>query len=448
MTVITTVNPATNKSIQSYQCEDVTSLNAKLALAQAGYITWSQFTIDKRVKFLLKLSQILKQNFEVYAKLIQQEMGKPFDEGVSEVLKCSSLCEYYAHHAALYLKDELITIEGRVATVMIAPLGTVLGIMPWNYPFWQVLRAAIPIITSGNVFILKHAPNCTGAALAIADLFKQAHFPEGVFQAIIATPEASLNLLADASVIGVTFTGSERAGRTIASFAGLHLKRTVLELGGSDAAIILDDADISAAAAVVVSARLSNAGQVCIAPKRIIVTQKNAQAFIKAVIEATKSIKIGPMAREDLRAHIHQQVLSSINEGAKCHFGGEIPEGQGFFYPPTLLTDVSPHMTAAIEELFGPVIVIMTAKDESEAIAWANDSPYGLGASIFTTDLGKAQMIANRLEAGVICINDRVVSHPALPFGGIKHSGFGRELSKEGLVAFCNIKTVVRHEPF
>jgi succinate-semialdehyde dehydrogenase/glutarate-semialdehyde dehydrogenase len=382
-----------------------------------------------------------------------REMGKPVVDGEGEVEKCAATCDYYAAHAAAMLAPDPRPVDGTRAYVRFDPLGTVLAVMPWNFPFWQVFRAAVPMLAAGNTLVLKHAENVPGCAAAIADVFASADVPAGVFESLHLPHDRIEAVIADARVHAVTLTGSTRAGRAVARAAGEALKKCVLELGGSDAFVVLDDADVDAAARVAADARLVNAGQSCIAAKRFIVVDAVAARFVERLVAAMRDRRmgnplerttaLGPLARHDLRDALHRQVEASIARGARPVLGGAIPPGPGAFYPPTVLLDVAPGMPAFDEETFGPVAAIVPARDEADALDLANASPYGLGASIWSRDLARAESVAARLEVGFVAVNGQVRSDPRLPFGGVKQSGHGRELSELGLREFVNVKTVV-----
>jgi succinate-semialdehyde dehydrogenase/glutarate-semialdehyde dehydrogenase len=380
-------------------------------------------------------------------------MGKAVDEGRSEVDKCAWVCEHYAEHGAAYLQDEDIETEASRSYVTFEPLGVVLAVMPWNFPFWQVFRFAAPGLFAGNAGLLKPASNVFGCALAIRDVFREAGFPEDIFQTLLIGSPRVASVIENPGVAAVTLTGSTPAGREVAATAGAALKKTVLELGGSDPYVILEDADLEKAAAQCVTSRLINAGQSCIAAKRFIVPRRILKRFQDLVVSGMKEAvlgdplsrrtTVGPMARHDLRDELHQQVAESVAKGARCLLGGEVPPGPGAFYPATVLTDVGPGMPAYEDELFGPVAAIIPVSGDEEAVLTANDTVFGLGAAVFTTDLARGELIAaRRLQAGSCFVNAFVRSDPRLPFGGIRESGYGRELSSFGIREFVNIKTV------
>jgi len=407
----------------------------------------------ERAQRMHQAAKLLRDQAPAYALLMAQEMGKPVKDGRAEVEKCAWVCDFYAEQAAQFLKPEVVETEASRSFVTFQPLGVVLAVMPWNFPFWQVFRFAAPALMAGNAGVLKHASNVPGCALAIATVFRQAGFPEHLFETLLIGSAQVDAVIEHPLVTAVTLTGSTPAGQAVASKAGALVKKTVLELGGSDPYIILADADIEASVRTCVSSRLINSGQSCIAAKRFIVVesiQKQVEACFVAEMQAARmgdpldtETTLGPLARHDLRDDLHQQVQASIAKGAHCLLGGTIPEGPGAFYPPTVLTHVSKGMPAYDEELFGPVAAIITVPDEAEAIHVANDSIFGLGAAVFTQDKAKGERLAaQELEAGCCFVNTFVRSDPRLPFGGVKASGYGRELSHYGIKEFVNIKTV------
>jgi len=380
------------------------------------------------------------------------EMGKPIVQGEAEVDKCAWACEYYADHAEAFLAEQPRETQASRSYVRFDPLGPVLAVMPWNFPFWQVFRFAAPALMAGNAGILKHASNVPRSALAIQEVFREAGFPRGLFSTVLVGSSAVAGLIADPRIVAVTLTGSELAGSKVAEQAGHALKKTVLELGGSDPFIVLADADIGAAARTAADARLINSGQSCIAAKRFIVVEPVADQFLDRFLDELRSrrmgdplergTQVGPQARIDLRDLLHEQVAESVKRGAKLLLGGEVPAGKGAFYPPTLLAAVDKGMPAFDEETFGPVAAVIRAKDEADAVRLANDSVFGLGASLWTQDRARAERMAAQIEAGSVFVNGLVKSDPRLPFGGIKRSGYGRELSEYGIREFVNIKSV------
>jgi succinate-semialdehyde dehydrogenase/glutarate-semialdehyde dehydrogenase len=401
-----------------------------------------------------KAGSLLRDGAGEYAALMAREMGKPVRDGSAEAVKCAGCCEYYAEHAERFLAREMVATEASRSFVTFQPLGVVLAIMPWNFPFWQVIRFAAPALMAGNGAVLKHAANVPGCALALEDLFRRAGFPENLFRTLLIGTDQVPAVIEHPLVRAVTLTGSEGAGRAVAAKAGAMLKKTVLELGGSDPYLVLADADLDAAANTSAKGRLVNNGQSCIAAKRFIVVESVRAEFEKRFVARMAAAKmgdpmdpateLGPMARFDLRDQLHRQVTESIARGAKCLLGGTIPAGPGAFYPATVLTNVARGMPAYSEEIFGPVAAIIPARDEAHAIEIANDSDFGLGAAILTRDTARGEMIAEQfIESGTVFVNDAVRSDARLPFGGIKASGYGRELGSFGIREFVNIKTIV-----
>ncbi|MGD8748181.1 MAG: NAD-dependent succinate-semialdehyde dehydrogenase [Balneolaceae bacterium] len=449
------INPATNEIIREYEQMDDKTLDEIVHRAALAQDEWRKTSFEERASVLRKAAGILEAEKSQYAELMAEEMGKPLPQGEAESEKCAWVCNYYADNAREFLRDEIIESDADKSYVTFNPLGTVLSIMPWNFPFWQLFRFGAPALMAGNAAILKHAPNVTGCALAIEHIMHEAGIPKDLFRTVIADVEQTQELITHRDIHAVTLTGSTRAGKAVASKAGSVLKKTVLELGGSDPYIVLADADIEQTAETCVTSRLINSGQSCIAAKRFIVVEDTYEEFLEAVTEKMGQKKIGnpfdndtdigPMAREDLRDQLHEQVHLSVQRGANCIIGGKIPEIDGAFYPPTVLTNITKVMPAYDEELFGPVATVIKVKDEQEAIRVANDTDYGLGAAIFSGDIEHAEKIAaNDLQAGCCFINEFVKSDPRLPFGGIKNSGYGRELSHIGIKEFVNIKTVYR----
>jgi succinate-semialdehyde dehydrogenase/glutarate-semialdehyde dehydrogenase len=381
------------------------------------------------------------------------EMGKPVAQGEEEIEKCAWACEFFAEHGEAFMAEEPRKTEASRSYVRFDPLGAVLAVMPWNFPFWQVFRFAAPALMAGNVGVLKHASNVPRCALAIPALLRAAGAPEGVFQTVLVGPDAVSGLIADRRVVAVTLTGSDAAGRRVAEAAGRALKKTVMELGGSDPFVVLADADLDAAARTAATARLVNSGQSCIAAKRFIVVEGIADRFVERFVAEMRSrrlgdpldraTQVGPQARHDLRDQLHRQVEASVARGARLLLGGQVPDGPGAFYPPTVLARVGRGMPAFDEETFGPAAAVIRARDERDAIALANDSAYGLGASLWTTDLARAERLAAEIQAGVVVVNGQVRSDPRMPFGGVKDSGWGRELSELGMREFVNVKSVI-----
>ncbi len=450
---IQAINPSTGAVIADYEEMTPDTVSKVVDSAHAAYLDWRRTSFAERAVLMHKAAEVLRANAEKYAALIAQEMGKPLRDGIAEVQKCASTCDFYADHAESILARETIKTDARNSFVAFNPIGVVLAVMPWNFPFWQVFRFAAPGLMAGNAGVLKHASNVPACALAIEDVFKQAGFPANLFRTLMIGSKQVDAVIAHRHVSAVTLTGSTAAGRAVASKAGYHLKKTVLELGGSDAYIVLEDADLELAATVCAKGRLVNAGQSCVAAKRFIVIESVRKQFEELFVKKMAAAKmgdpfngdtqIGPQARHDLRDELHGQVAASIAKGAKVLLGGSIPEGPGAFYPPTVLTNVVKGMPAHDDELFGPVAAVISAKDEAEAIAIANDSVFGLGGAVITRDVARGERIAAELiESGCVFVNEAVRSDPRLPFGGIKESGYGRELSDYGIKEFVNIKTV------
>jgi succinate-semialdehyde dehydrogenase/glutarate-semialdehyde dehydrogenase len=450
---MTVVNPATGETIKTYKEMTPEQVQDVLEKADAAYRGWRTTNFSARTELMKRAGQVLKDGADDYAELMAQEMGKPVKDGRAEANKCAWVCDYYAENAERMLQNEMIEADASRSFVTFKPIGIVLAVMPWNFPFWQVMRFAAPALMAGNAAVLKHASNVPGSALAIEEIFRKAGFPENIFRTLLVGSKQVDSVIENPLVKAVTLTGSTPAGRAVARKAGEMLKKAVLELGGSDPYVILADADLEKAVTTCVTSRLINAGQSCISAKRFVVIESLRERFEELFVEQMRAVKmgdpmkeevtIGPQARHDLRDELHNQVVKSIDKGARCLLGGKIPEGKGAFYPPTVLTDVKKGMPAYDEELFGPVAAIITVRDEEDAIRVANDSVFGLGAAVFTTDLEKGERIAiNELEAGSCFVNAFVKSDPRLPFGGVKESGYGRELSHYGIKEFVNIKTV------
>lgn len=447
------INPATGEEVNRFQ--EMGPKQAVQAIEQAhqAHESWRKVPFAERATLMKRAAQILRENAKTYAELMAVEMGKVVREGRAEVEKCALVCDYYADHAPAMLKSEPVASDAGKSFVAFRPLGVVLAVMPWNFPFWQVFRFAAPALMAGNAGVLKHASNVPGCALAIEEVFAQAGFPAELFRALLVGSRQVDALIEHRLIKAVTLTGSTPAGRAVAGKAGKMLKKTVLELGGSDPYLILEDADLEQAAATCATSRLINAGQSCISAKRFIVVEPVRKRFEALFVEHMRAKKmgdpldegsdLGPQARVDLRDELHAQVQQSIKLGAKRLLGGEVPQGPGAFYPPTVLTEVKKGMPAYDEELFGPVAALISAADEADAIRVANDSAFGLGAAVFTRDLARGERIATEeLEAGSCFVNAFVRSDPRLPFGGIKESGYGRELSHYGIREFVNVKTV------
>ncbi len=445
-------NPATGEVLRNYP--ETVWEEAKRALEemQSVFLEWKTRPMAERASVFLRMALLFRERKSSYAALITEEMGKPIAQAEAEIEKCAWGCEFYAAHAGDYLCHEVIHTDASKSYVRYDPLGVILGIMPWNFPFWQAMRFSIPTLLAGNGVMLKPAPSTPECALAIEFLYEEAGLPKGLFDAVFASNETAARLMALPPVSGVSLTGSSRAGSEVAAEAGRALKKCVLELGGSDPFIVLADADIAAILPSAVRARMFNAGQSCIAAKRFIVEEACYDEFCTRMVEAVTDLKVGdpmdrshdlgPMAREDLRANLERQVGASISQGARVLLRGGVRAGQGYYYDPTVLDDVRPGMTVFEEEVFGPVVSLIRAKNEDDAITLANRTAYGLGATLCTRDADRAEKLAERIEAGSVFINGMVKSDPRLPFGGIKRSGFGRELSAAGIREFTNMKTV------
>ena len=447
------VNPTTGEAIAEYSTLTPAQVVEVIATADAVYRSWRRTAASDRAPLLERLARVFRDRSESLSALMTAEMGKPLAQARAEVEKCAVGCEYYAETGPGHLAPINVESDASRSQFTFEPVGVVLAIMPWNFPFWQAVRFAAPALLAGNTVLLKHAPSVPGCALAIEDAFRAAGFSDGALQNLFVDVEQVASIIADPRVAAVTLTGSTRAGRAVASQAGAHIKKTVLELGGSDPYVILEDADLDLAAGECVTGRLINSGQSCIAAKRFIVVDQVMEPFRERVLARMRAAvmgdptdettDVGPLAREDLRDALHDQVERSLAAGAACLLGGEVPARPGWFYPPTVLSDVVPGMAAFDEELFGPVAALIAARDESHALELANATRYGLGAAVFTRDLERGERIAREgLDAGSCFVNAFARSDARLPFGGIKESGYGRELSGFGIREFVNIKTV------
>src|SRR5881296_2570386 len=449
---VASINPTTGETLETFAETTPAALERVLDQALAAYQSWSRCSYAQRAQAMREAGRLLRERKTQHARTMALEMGKPLEQGEAEAEKCAWVCDYYAEHAGRLLADEPRVTDASKSYVRFDPIGPVLAIMPWNFPFWQVFRFAAPALMAGNAGLLKHAPNVTRCALGIEAIFQEAGFPEGLFRALILSNEAAATVIADPRVRAVTLTGSDRAGSQVAEQAGRHLKKTVLELGGSDPFIVLEDADLPRAARTAAAARLVNSGQSCIAAKRFIVVERVAERFLELFVGEMRARKmgdplardteVGPQARADLRDTLHRQVEESVKRGARLLLGGSVPPGPGAFYPPTVLTAVGRGMPAFDEETFGPVAAVVGARDEEDAIRLANDSTFGLGASLWTASRERAERLAPLVEAGSVFVNGLVKSDPRLPFGGIKRSGYGRELSEFGIREFVNVKSV------
>jgi succinate-semialdehyde dehydrogenase/glutarate-semialdehyde dehydrogenase len=446
------VNPATEERLRVYDEWTDAEVENALAGASDAWKVWRKTSFNHRADLMRRAARVLRERRDEYARIATLEMGKPITGARAEVEKCALGCDYYADTAAAHLAAETIKTDAARSYVRYDPLGVVLAIMPWNFPFWQVFRFAAPALMAGNGGVLKHASNVTGCALAIEDVFKRAGFPKNIFRTLLIGASRVKSVISDDRIAAATLTGSERAGVAVGSQAGGALKPSVLELGGSDPFIVLADADVATAAKVGAQARTVNSGQSCIAAKRFIVVESVWDNFTNAFTDHMRALQmgdpldekteIGPQARSDLRDELHEQVKRSVSAGARALAGGEPVKGKGYFYPPTVLVDVGRGMPAYEEELFGPVASVIRVKDTEEAVEVANDSRFGLGSSLWTADISLAESLAARIEAGCVFVNSLVKSDPRLPFGGIKKSGYGRELSRHGIQAFANAKSV------
>jgi succinate-semialdehyde dehydrogenase/glutarate-semialdehyde dehydrogenase len=451
--VFTTQNPATLETGKSHPGHTAAEAALRASAAADAQRLWRRTAFDERARRMTNAARLLRSRRDGFASLMADEMGKPVADGVAEVDKCASACEHFAAHAARYLAREEVAIENTKAFVTFQPLGVVLAVMPWNFPFWQVFRFAAPALMAGNGAVLKHASNVPGCALAIESVLRDAGFPEHLFSTVLVRGEGVRALIEHSAIAAVTLTGSVAAGRSVAAAAGAALKKCVLELGGSDAYVILEDADIAQAARVCAAARMVNGGQSCIAGKRFVVVRAVRRAFEEAFVAAMRTYepgdprdpktKLGPLQSVAARDQVHAQVETSVGGGAKLLLGGVVPDRTGAWYPPTVLTDVAPGQPAHDEEVFGPVAAIIEARDEADAIAIANASEFGLGSAVLTHDARRGERIAaEELEAGLAFVNDNVRSDPRMPFGGVKHSGFGRECAGHGIREFVNVKSV------
>jgi succinate-semialdehyde dehydrogenase/glutarate-semialdehyde dehydrogenase len=449
---IQSINPFTDKKIKEFKEHNIADIKSSISKAEECFKQWRNSSFAQRKELMLNVAKILKERSKKYGEILTLEMGKPISQAVAEVEKCALVAEYYAENAETILKEEKIITDASESYVRFDPLGVILAVMPWNFPFWQVFRFASPALMAGNTCLLKHASNVPISALAIEEIFNDAGFPEGTFKTLLIGSDLVEQIIDNPIVKAVTLTGSEDAGKKVASRAGINLKKVVLELGGSDPFIVLNDADIEVAAEAAVNGRLINNGESCIASKRFIVEAKIYELFrdtFRLKMERVKigdpmdyQTELGPIARKDLLIELDTQVKRSIEMGANLVTGGEILDLEGYFYAPTILDNLKPGMPAYDDEIFGPVASLIKAKDSYDAIRIANSSEFGLGASIWTNDIARAKDIAAEIESGSVFINGNVKSDPRLPFGGVKKSGFGRELSHYGIKEFVNIKSV------
>ncbi|HET8628405.1 MAG TPA: NAD-dependent succinate-semialdehyde dehydrogenase [Thermomicrobiales bacterium] len=450
--VFRSINPATEEVLATYEPTPPDQVDAALAAARDAYGHWRERSFAERAALMRRAAEVLRAGKARYGGLITAEMGKTIGEAEAEVEKCALNCDFYAARAQQFLADEHVASAARESFVAFEPLGVVLAIMPWNFPFWQVFRFAAPALMAGNTAVLKHASNVSGCALAIEEVFREAGFPKGVFRTLLLESRDVDKLIEDPRIAAVTLTGSDAAGSQVAGKAGQMLKKTVLELGGSDPFIVLDDADLAAAADVAARARYQNAGQSCIAAKRFIVVESVADEFavrLKAAAEAIpvgdptdRATRMGPLARADLLDALERQLAASVQRGAKVIAGGERLPRRGYFFPPTIVTDVTERMPVFREETFGPLAAVIRVPDTHAAIATANDSQFGLGGNLWTRDVERGKALARQIESGSVFINGMTASNPLLPFGGVKRSGYGRELSSFGIREFTNVQTI------
>ncbi len=447
------INPATGELIHRHSEHDPEAVEQRLAQAHAQGLQWAERSFAERGRCVSAVAELLVARRDALADLIVAEMGKPRTQALAEVDKCARVCSFFAEHTESFLAPEPVDVGGPTAYVAYRPLGAVLAILPWNFPLWQAFRFVAPALMAGNAVVMKPGPSVMGCGLAVEALLEEAGVPAGLVPVLTISDPRVEAVIRDPRIVAVTLTGSDRAGRAVASVAGQELKKVVLELGGSDPYLVLADADLELAVAAVVRSRVSNAGQSCIGAKRCIVEASVLDAFVAKLTARLRSVvvadprqattQMGPLARADLRAGVHAQVMRCVEQGAQLRMGGTLPTGPGFWYPVTLLTDVRPSMPAFTEELFGPVVTVCEARDEAHGLALANESSFGLGAAVFTRNVERGLELAeHRLDAGSCFVNDFVRSDPRLPFGGIKRSGYGRELSRHGLLEFVNVKTV------
>ena len=449
---IKTINPATGEEINSYSVMETEEIKRITSYGRSAFTKWKGVDLSERALYMRKLGRVMRRNKDQYAKIITEEMGKPIRQSVAEIEKCAWVCDYYSEHAESFLRDELVPTEFRKSFVSFEPLGVIASIMPWNFPFWQVMRFAVPVITAGNVAILKHSSVCLGSSLEIAKAFNEAGFPDGVFQVVLGDYRSGESLV-QSDIDGVSVTGSVNTGKRVAELATKGLKKFVLELGGSDPFVVLEDADLNQTAHMAAQSRLLNTGQSCIAAKRFIAVRGIAKKFTELFVEETKAevigdpmdykTTVGPLVSENQRATIYEQVQEANSKGAKILLGGKPIKGKGFFFEPTVISEANHDMRVLNEEVFGPVAPIVVVENEEEAINEANNSDFGLGASIWTNNIDKGTVLAKKIQTGIVSINEMVRSDPRMPFGGIKSSGIGRELSAFGIKEFVNIKSVM-----
>jgi acyl-CoA reductase-like NAD-dependent aldehyde dehydrogenase len=452
MSKIETINPSTGKVIGAYENEGPDQISRRVKAARGALAKWKKLDLTERAEYMRRLGRVMRKNREDYAHLVTEEMGKPIRQSLAEIEKCAWVCDYYAERAEVFLRDEIIPTEFRKSFVSFEPLGVIASIMPWNFPFWQVMRFAAPTLTAGNVGILKHSSICLGSALKLEQAFKDAGFPENVFQSVIGDYRAG-EALVQADIDAVSVTGSVNTGKRVAELASQDLKKFVLELGGSDPFVVLEDADLNQTAYMATQSRLLNTGQSCIAAKRFIVVEEVADKFTKLFVENTQAevvgdpldskTTVGPLVRDSQREALAKQVEDAKDKGGRVLTGGQPVKRDGFYYEPTIISNVNHDMYVVREEVFGPAAPVIVVSSEEEAITEANNSEFGLGASIWTNNIERGIRLARQIESGIVSVNEMVKSDPRLPFGGIKKSGIGRELSEFGIREFVNIKSVV-----
>jgi succinate-semialdehyde dehydrogenase/glutarate-semialdehyde dehydrogenase len=449
---LASVDPSTGKTLRTFSALETLEIDERLGAAERAFHAWRRVPVGERARLLTRAAEILEEDQNVFARTMTQEMGKPIRAAVEEAVKSARGCRYYAEHGPAFVADEPVATDATRSFVRYQPLGPILAVMPWNFPFWQVFRFAAPALMAGNVGLLKHAANVPQCALAIEDVFRRAGLPAGVFQTLLIESAQVARVIADDRVVAVTLTGSERAGAAVAAEAGRRIKKTVLELGGSDPFVVMPSADLELAAATAVKARTINNGQSCIAAKRFIVAERIADEFERRFVAGLRALRVGdpldpdtdvgPLATADILATLDEQVQKSVAAGARVLTGGHRLVRAGNYYAPTALADVPEDAPAACEELFGPVATLFRARDADDALRLANGTTFGLGASVWTRDAAERDRFVDELAAGLVFVNGMVVSDPRLPFGGIKRSGYGRELSVHGLREFVNVKTV------
>lgn len=452
MSTAKTINPANGETVNEYERIDSSKAKEKISLSGEAFASWRKTSFAERSKLMHALADLFDADKEQYARLATTEMGKTIAQARKEIEKCAWICRYYAENVETLLGKEMVDTEATKSYITFQPLGVILAVMPWNFPFYQVIRFAVPAIMAGNTGVLKHASNVQGSAFALEGAFEKAGFPKGIFTNLNISSDKVKEVIENKHIVAVMLTGSDPAGRSVASTAGANLKKTVLELGGSDAYIILDDAELEEVSDLATLGRLQNNGQTCIAAKRFIVLDAVYDQFLELFTQKMRQAKMGdpmdelnfygPMARKDLRDELHEQVKKTISQGGRLITGGEIPEAVGVYYPATIIADVEPGMEAFDNELFGPVASVIRAKDEKDAIALANNSQFGLGSGVLTKDKDRGEKVALQLDAGSSFVNKLVGSDPRLPFGGIKNSGYGRELAGYGIREFVNVKSI------